>query len=168
MPRASSTTRPPARAAAPKPAVLKAQQELSEELAELVEVAEELAETIEELEEAQSETILIHFVKDGATAFGTVWYAGQEVEVDRSSDAFRSTLDRNGDSWLDKSEEDRLSRGPLTWKLGPSDIKNELIDYPSNFDPHSMTYHKGEWLDLTMLRQRAEREVARGRSIPKN
>jgi hypothetical protein len=141
--------------------------------ADKIEAAEELL--VEAIEEAvieqlveESNTVLIHFVKDGVTAFGCVWYAGQEVEVDRDSDVFRTTLDRNGNSWLDKPEQERLKSGPLAWKLGPSDIPNELIDYPQNFDPHAMTYHKGEWLDLTMLRLRAEQEIARGRSIPKN
>lgn len=145
------------------------------EVAAIVDTVEELVEEVVELlveeeVEAQKEadTILIHFVRDGVTAFGTVWYAGQEVEIARDSDAFKQTIDRSGDSWLDKSEEERLNRGPLTWKSGPSDIKNELIDYPENFDPHGMTYHKGEWFDLTMLKIRAEKEIARGRSIPKN
>lgn len=145
------------------------------EVAAIVDTVEELVEEVVELlveeeVEAQKEadTILIHFVRDGVTAFGTVWYAGQEVEIERGSEAFRATIDRSGNSWLDQPEEDRLKRGPLSWKLGASDIKNELIDYPQNFDPHGMTYHKGEWLDLTMLRLRAEKEIARGRSIPKN
>lgn len=154
MPGASSTTRTPTRTTTSKPAQPKK------------EVVEDTAQP-EEPVEAEN-TILIHFVRDGATAFGSVWYAGQEVEIERDSEAFRATIDRSGNSWLDRSEEDRLEKGPLAWKIGPSDIKNELIDYPQNFDPHGMTYHKGEWLDLTMLRLRAEKEVSRGRSIPNN
>jgi hypothetical protein len=170
MPRASTTARTSVRATNKKEVVEELiaveeilQQEVQEELVEI----EKIEEAITELE-SQNDIILLHFVRDGVTAFGTVWYAGQEIEVERGSEYFRQTLDRNGNSWLDRSEEDRLEKGPLSWKLGPSEIKNELIEYPENFDPHGMTYHKGEWLDLTMLRLRAEKEVARGRNIPNN
>jgi hypothetical protein len=134
----------------------------------LEEIVEEVAEiVVEELKAEEPRTFLIHCIRDGATAFGNIWYVGQEVEVGKSSPAYRSTVDRNGDSWLEALESKPDCQNG-TWKLGPATIPNELIDYPQNFDPHGMTYHKGEWFDLTMLRIRAEKEVARGRSIPTN
>lgn len=159
-----ATPRPAVKRTATKPtteAIVEAVEE-----AVIEEIIEEVIEEAVEEAEIKPDPVLIHFVKDGVTAFHNVWYAGQEVEISRDSTEFRATLDRSGNSWLDEPEEDRLKRGPLSWKLGPSDIPNELIDYPTNFDPHGMTYHKGEWLDLTMLRLRAEREVERGRKIP--
>lgn len=136
-------------------------EEIVEEVAEIV-VEELKAEAAEE-----SGTFLIHCIRDGATAFGHIWYVGQEVEIQKGSPEYRSTIDRNGDSWLVAlGSKPDCQNG--TWKLGPATMPNELIDYPQNFDPRGMTYHKGEWLDPIMLRIRAEKEIARGRSIPTN
>lgn len=48
-----------------------------------------------------SGNILIHFLEDGLTALGTVWYRGQELEVAPGSPAYRDTCDRRGWSWLE-------------------------------------------------------------------
>jgi hypothetical protein len=147
-------------------------EELVEDIEEAVidEVFEELVEQAnvaikEQVPEAPPETVLIHCIRDGATAFGHIWYIGQEVEIEKDSEVFRTTLDRYGKSWV-TGLLDKPGYQNSSWKLGPATMPNELIDYPRNFDPHGMTYHKGEWLDLTMLRLRAEKEVARGRKIP--
>lgn len=47
------------------------------------------------------EIILFHVVRDGVTAFGDVWYRGQEIEIEVGTAAYKRTLDKNGDSWLD-------------------------------------------------------------------
>jgi hypothetical protein len=47
------------------------------------------------------ENILIHFLEDGMTANGQVWYRGQELEFVPGSQTYRDTFDRNGNSWLD-------------------------------------------------------------------
>lgn len=47
------------------------------------------------------DTIHIHFVKDGFTAQGEVWFRGQEVVFDRQGVAYKQTQDRNGNSWVD-------------------------------------------------------------------
>lgn len=46
-------------------------------------------------------TILLHFVQDGFTISGAVYYRGQELEFDVPSLAYEQQKDRNGDSWLD-------------------------------------------------------------------
>lgn len=47
------------------------------------------------------EKILFHVLKDGFTAFGDVWYRGQEIEVEVGTAAYKRTLDKHGNSWLD-------------------------------------------------------------------
>lgn len=46
------------------------------------------------------DNIVIHFVNDGLTALGQVWYRGQDLEIAPGSPAYRETCDRNGKSWL--------------------------------------------------------------------
>lgn len=47
------------------------------------------------------ETIIFHVLIDGVTAFGNVWYRGQEIEVEKGTAAYKRTLDKHGNSWLD-------------------------------------------------------------------
>lgn len=66
------------------------------------------------------DTILIHFVEDGFTALGRTWYRGQEIEFDVHGEAYESTKDRNGRSWLEDSEADQGRRyKKLYWRRGP-------------------------------------------------
>lgn len=46
-------------------------------------------------------TILIHFLEDGFTAWGQVWYRGQEVEIAVPSKHYDLTKGIDGVSWLD-------------------------------------------------------------------
>lgn len=113
-------------------------------------------------------TIFIHFLKDGVCAFGNIWMAGQELELERDSDEFRSSLDRNGKSWLDFTDKDQKTVwGEIRFGRGESPIPNPYLDYWESFDPDQRTYRKGEFLDRTMLEMEAQKERARGRSIPK-
>lgn len=45
--------------------------------------------------------IIIHFLEDGFSALGQVWYRGQELEFEVGSQSYKDTFDRNGRSWLD-------------------------------------------------------------------
>lgn len=51
--------------------------------------------------EGTGERILLHFLEDGFTFGGVVWYRGQEVEFVTGSPAHLQQVDRNGESWLD-------------------------------------------------------------------
>lgn len=48
-----------------------------------------------------SDTILLHFLEDGFTIAGNIWYRGQEIEFVKGSPAYEQQKDKNGDSWLD-------------------------------------------------------------------
>lgn len=51
------------------------------------------------------EKILIHFVEDGFTFGGRVWFRGQEVEFEVGSKAHLQQKDRSGASWLDLADD---------------------------------------------------------------
>jgi hypothetical protein len=46
------------------------------------------------------EKILFHVREDGFTAFGDVWYRGQEIEIEVGTPAYKRTFNRFGTSWL--------------------------------------------------------------------
>jgi hypothetical protein len=71
---------------------------------------------------ADGENILIHFLEDGFTALGQVWYRGQELEFTKGSAVYRDTCDRNGRSWLDLCRDDfaQVERyGRVMFRSGP-------------------------------------------------
>src|SRR3954466_9124810 len=51
-------------------------------------------------EPGSQDNIVIHFLEDGLTALGKVWYRGQELEFEPGSRAYQDTFDRYGNSWL--------------------------------------------------------------------
>ena len=62
---------------------------------------------------------LIHFVEDGFSAFGKVWFRGEELAVDRESPAYASTLDVYEESWMTLSEAEQISRwGHVKFRQG--------------------------------------------------
>lgn len=69
-----------------------------------------------------SASILIHFLEDGFTALGQVWYRGQELEMARDSSSYRDTCDRRGRSWLDLRADEfaQVERwGKVMFRQGP-------------------------------------------------
>ncbi len=52
------------------------------------------------------EVIQVHFVADGFTALGKVWYRGQDLKVTVGDDRYRETVDRKGFSWLSLRADD--------------------------------------------------------------
>lgn len=69
--------------------------------------------------EAEPQTRLIHFTADGFTAFGMVWYRGQELEI--TPDLYEKTLDKDGNSWLDSLDKLTQMRrfGEVKFEDGP-------------------------------------------------
>lgn len=70
----------------------------------------------------EKEYITIHFLEDGHTALGFVWYRGQELTFEVGSEAHKSTFDRNGNSWLDLADNPReqvLRYGGQKFARGP-------------------------------------------------
>jgi len=122
-------------------------------------------------EKAKSgEKILIHFLHDGFTAFGTVWFRGQEIELEMGGDAYRQTQNRQGVSWLSFRDDAAMQYklyGREMFRSGP---------WPGE---QSYTASEGLWeqrLDengypvsgpsRTELADADARERARGRGVP--
>lgn len=61
---------------------------------------------VEAIDLGANDNILIHFLEDGLTALGKVWYRGEELEVKPGSRAHQDTFNRNGESWLDLRHND--------------------------------------------------------------
>lgn len=79
------------------------------------------------------DNILIHFLEDGLTALGQVWYRGQELEFEPGGAAYEDTRDRNGFSWLDLRGDEfaQVERwGKVMFRAGPWPGKS-LLDAAS-------------------------------------
>lgn len=62
--------------------------------------------------------ILVHFLEDGLSSNGRNFYRGQEVTF--GPEAYADTLDRNGNSWLNMSEEEQYARwDEVKFRRGP-------------------------------------------------
>lgn len=70
--------------------------------------------------EDDTELITVHFIEDGFTALGCVWYRGMELTLRRGSLGYLATIDRNGTSSLDMSEGEQQRRhGKVFYRPGP-------------------------------------------------
>lgn len=68
------------------------------------------------------DNIVIHFLEDGFTALGKVWYRGQEIEFEPNGPAYGDTCDRHGRSWLDLRDDEfaQVERyGKIMFRSGP-------------------------------------------------
>lgn len=108
-------------------------RELKEQLKALMALAQPNTEpTKVEETPVEGDTFLIHFLADGITAQGQVWYLGQELEFIVGSKAWKDTFDREGKSWLLMSENDQADRkGKVYFRRGPW--------------PGKKSYKDGEW-----------------------
>lgn len=61
-------------------------------------------------ETAENEVVTIHFLEDGFTAFGQVFYRGQELSIEKGSPQYKETLDKKGNSWLDLDVDEQFKR----------------------------------------------------------
>lgn len=61
---------------------------------------------------------LLHFLVDGFTAFGAVWYRGQEIEIDEKT--YNDTVNREGKSWIDLTAKEQMKKfGAQMFAEGP-------------------------------------------------
>ena len=137
---------------------------------------ESIQGTISEPSTAAPDTVLIHFVRDGVSAFGYSWSVGQELELVKGSPEFAETLDRNGDSWMEMTEEDQLSVfGNVRHRPGPSLVPNPIINYAVNPLDTPVVNRTSEdqtrfgelYFSEKSLKAAARDELERGRGIPK-
>ncbi len=68
----------------------------------------------------EPETVLVHFVEDGLTLLGQVWYRGQEIEVTQGTDAWDLLVDPTSGMLLKLDEDEQIDRwGKRYFRNGP-------------------------------------------------
>lgn len=88
--------------------------------------------------ESNGQNILIHFVDDGFTALGKVWYRGQELEIEPGSQSYKDTCDRLGRTWLSlrDDESEQIERyGRVMFRSGPWPGKSYVAAADVNYEP---------------------------------
>jgi exonuclease VII large subunit len=107
------------------------QDQLAKKRAAEIEAAEDVYE-----EDEAGDGVLIHFLEDGLTFAGRVWYKGQEANFPLNGEAYEQTKDITGKSWLDVAGDDYAQvelygrvlfrKGPWPGrKLAPTEISGE-------------------------------------------
>lgn len=77
-------------------------------------------DAVELIPAVSADRIIIHFVRDGFTHAGRIWYRGQELAFDPGTQPYEDTKDRYGFSWLDLDEMGQAaSYGHVFWRKGP-------------------------------------------------
>lgn len=126
----------------------------------------------EELERpGDGETIVIHFLEDGATAAGRVWVRGQELEFDPNGQAYADTVDRTGRSWLDLrfDEGAQMERwGKVMFRNGPWPGKPWTAVTGEKWEPLANgTGGRVSSPSAEELERAAREEARRARAVPR-
>lgn len=78
----------------------------------------------------------VHFLVDGYTACGNVWYYGQELTIREGTAEFELAFDSLGNFIFDKSIEEQLAQwgevryAPGPWKGKPYELGVQELDIP--------------------------------------
>lgn len=97
-------------------------QRLRDELARLRGRRDEEPEVVPIAQPGNGDNILIHFLEDGLSALGRVWYRGEELEFEVGSPAYKDTFNRRGQTWLDLRHDEfaQVERfGKIMFRSGP-------------------------------------------------
>lgn len=108
------------------------------------------------------DVVIIHFLKDGFTAGGQLWYVGQEFRVRLGSPEHEAQKDRNGNCWFEMSELDQIARyGEVYFKPGPWPGLpwDDLAKYMEGVDPNDFDA-------VARVQKRVAREAAKRGKVP--
>lgn len=101
--------------------------------------------------------VTINFVEDGLTAFGRMWYRGQEVSIEKGSPQWESTvydLD-TGESWMELDEDGQIDRwGVRFFRPGKWAGEGYDLEHPDLTDEEKAT------LAAAVAAEKAEQDVA--------
>jgi hypothetical protein len=128
-------------------------------------------ELVEVVQPGREGNILIHFLEDGFSALGQVWYRGQELEFEAGSPAYRDTCDRRGWSWLELRHDEfaQVERyGKVMFRSGPWPGKSYEDAVKAQFE--TVRGADGSPVpapNAAELRQAAEAEARRRRAAPR-
>ena len=80
------------------------------------------------------DVVTVNFVADGVTAFGKVWYRGEELHIQRDTPWWHATIDNKGTPWVEYSDaQQRRVYGKVRFALGPwsgggFDLDDDALD----------------------------------------
>jgi hypothetical protein len=115
---------------------------------------------------AEGEAVLIHFVADGLTAFGQVWYRGQELQIGPDHPRWAEAL-----GWITLNRFQQASRwGEQKFDFGPWPGRRH-VDALGSFEQLTGTDPQGNKVAITgpteqQLRDADAAERRRGRAVP--
>lgn len=115
--------------------------------------------------------VTINFVHDGLTAFGRVWYRGQELSIDRTSADWETTIDpATGKSWLELDEYEQEDKwGNRYFREGKWKGKGFDLDDPELTEDERETLARVEKEGLNTVQIGTDPQAApvkRGRGRP--
>jgi hypothetical protein len=159
-----------AEAARPRPAAELSAEELAEREArhaEAIAAAARFEAQPQEFVRAEGEAILIHFIEDGLTAFGQVWYRGQELEIGPSHPRWAEAL-----GWITLDRFAQIERwGKQKFDRGPWPGRRSYADAAGSFEHLSVTAPDGTKIpyagpSAAELQAADAAEQRRGRAVP--
>jgi hypothetical protein len=113
---------------------------------------------------ATGQTMIIHMVDDGLTAFGKVWYRGQEIEIGPDHPRWPEAV-----NWIMLSRFEQLDRwGKHFFDFGPWPGRRSYTEAAGSFEQLTVPGGDGTIAgpDEAALRQADEAERRRGRGVP--
>lgn len=116
---------------------------------------------------AEGEAVLIHFVADGLTAFGQVWYRGQELAIGPGHPRWAEAL-----GWITLDKYGQVERwGEQKFDFGPWPGRRSYADALGSFEQLRGTDAAGNKVMISgpteqQLRDADEAERRRGRAVP--
>jgi hypothetical protein len=154
----------------PKPAAQLSPAERAErerDHAEAVAVAAMFERQPQQFVPSEGEGILIHFVADGLTAFGQVWYRGQELQIGPDHPRWNEAL-----GWITLDRFAQVERwGEQKFDFGPWPGRRSYTEALGSFEQLSVTTPDGSRAAFAgpteqQLRDADEAERRRGRAVP--
>lgn len=154
----------------PKPAAMLTPAEKAErdrQHAEAVAAAAQFENAPQRFVPAEGEAVLIHFVADGLTAFGQVWYRGQELAIGPDHPRWAEAL-----GWITLDKYGQIDRwGEQKFDFGPWPGRRSYTEALGSFEQLSGTDAQGNKVLLSgpseqQLRDADEAERRRGRAVP--
>lgn len=156
--------------ARPRPAAELSPEELAErerQHAAAVAAAARFEQAEPEFVRAEGEAVLIHFIADGLTAFGQVWYRGQELEIGpdhpRWAEARRwITMTRM--QQIEKWSEQKFDFGPWPGRRSYADAEGSFEQVTVADPQGNAVAYAGPTQAQLLAADEAERR--RGRAVP--
>jgi hypothetical protein len=120
-----------------------------------------------EYQHTEGEAVLIHFVEDGLTAFGQVWYRGQELEIGPDHPRWPEAV-----GWITLNRYQQVDRwGRQFFDFGPWPGRRSYTEGQGSFEQLRGTDHAGNPITIQgpgeeALRAADQAEQRRGRGVP--